>query len=111
MAEAPLQTALAAIWKKNQPQTRERLAVLQRAAKQLSTTGAIEDDLRADAATTAHKMAGSLGMFGLHSATEAARGIEHSLDKDGPLQPERLREQVDALTALLGPHLGDGAGS
>jgi HPt (histidine-containing phosphotransfer) domain-containing protein len=107
MAEIPMQAALATIWKKNLPQTRERLALLQRAAEQLSTTRTIEDDLRADATSTAHKMAGSLGMFGLHSATDAARAIEHSLDQDGLPQPERLQEQVSTLAAILGPHLGD----
>lgn len=106
-----MQAALAAIWKKNLPQTRERLALLQRAAEQLGTTHTIDDDLRADALSTAHKMAGSLGMFGLHSATEAARAIENSLDQGGLPQPERLQEQVSTLTTVLGPHLCDGAGS
>lgn len=103
-----MQAALAAIWKKNLPQTRERLALLQRASEQLSTTRTIDADLRAEALSTAHKMSGSLGMFGLHSATEAARAVEHSLDQEGLPQPERLQEQVSALAAILTPHLCDG---
>lgn len=107
MADVPMQAALAAIWKKNLQQTRDRLTLLQRAAEHLSTTRTLEEDLRANAVSTAHKMAGSLGMFGLHSATEAARAIEHSLDHEGLPQPERLQEQVDALAAILAPHLCD----
>jgi HPt (histidine-containing phosphotransfer) domain-containing protein len=107
MDAIPMQAALAAIWKKNLPQTRDRLALLQRAAEQLSTTRTVDDDLRAEAIATAHKMAGSLGMFGLHNATEAARAIEHSLGQDGLPQPERLQEQVNALAEVLGPDLFD----
>ncbi len=102
-----MQAALAAIWKKNLHQTRDRLTLLQRAADHLSTTRTLEEDLRGEAVSTAHKMAGSLGMFGLHSATEAARAVEQSLDHNGLPQPERLQEQVDALTAILAPHLSD----
>lgn len=111
MTEVPMQAALAAIWKKNLPQTRERLALLKRAAEQLSTTRTIDDDLRADALSTAHKMAGSLGMFGLHSATETARAVEHILDHEGLPQPERLQEQVNALAAVLASHLSEETGS
>lgn len=106
-----MQAALDAIWKKNLPQTRERLALLKRAAEQLSTTRTMDDDLRADALSTAHKMAGSLGMFGLHSATETARAVEHILDHEGLPQPERLQEQVNALAAVLASHLSEETGS
>ncbi|MEG9433791.1 Hpt domain-containing protein [Terriglobus sp. ADX1] len=110
MTEVPMQAALDAIWKKNLPQTRERLALLQRAAEQLSTTRTMDDDLRAHALSTAHKMAGSLGMFGLHSATETARAVEHTLDHEGLPQPERLQEQVNALAAVLASHLSEETG-
>lgn len=102
-----MQAALAAIWKKNLSQTRDRMNLLQRASEELSTTRTMDEALRADAVSTAHKMAGSLGMFGLHNATEAARAIEHTLDQEGLPQPERLREQVGALAAILAQHLSD----
>ena len=105
MTDIPMQAALAAIWKKSLPQVQERLELLQRAAEELSTTRTIDGELRAEAASVAHKLAGSLGMFGLHSGTEAARAIEQSLDQDGLPQPERLQEQVDLLARILEPHL------
>ncbi len=105
MADVPMQAALAAIWKKNLPQTRERLALLQRAAEELASTRTIDADLRSEATSVAHKMAGSFGMFGLHSATEAARAIEQTLEHDGLPQPERLQEQVDALADILRLHI------
>ena len=107
MADIPMQAALAAIWKKSQPQMRERLAILQRAADELATTRTLDSELHAEAASIAHKFAGSLGMFGLHSGTDAARALEQSLDQDGLPQPERLQEQVNALAQVLAPHLVD----
>lgn len=97
--------ALVAIWKKNLPQVRERLAVLQRAADELATTRTLDAELRKEATSLAHKMAGSLGMFGLHSGTDAARGIEQLLEQDGLPQPEHLQQQVDALARAVAPHL------
>ncbi len=105
MADIPMQAALAAIWKKNLPQVRERLTVLQRAADELATTRTLDTGLRKEATSLAHKMAGSLGMFGLHGGTDAARAIEQLLEQDGLPQPERLQEQVDALAQAIAPHL------
>ncbi len=102
-----MQATLAAIWKKNLPQVRERLAVLQRAADELATTRTLDADLHNEAASLAHKMAGSLGMFGLHSGTDAARAVEQSLTQDGLPQPERLQQQVEALAHALAPHVID----
>lgn len=107
MSVPPLDAAIAAVWTKNLPQTRKRLEVLQRAADDLATSRTIDDDLRAEALDVAHKLAGSLGMFGMHDATEAARSIEHNLQQDGLPQPERLQEQVAALHSALAAHLED----
>jgi HPt (histidine-containing phosphotransfer) domain-containing protein len=107
MAAVEMQAAIAAIWQKGLPKTRERLALLQNAAEDLSTSRTIDGEQRADAISAAHTLAGSLGMFGLHAATEHARAIEQTLDHDGLPQPERLEEQVAALMAALQPSLGD----
>ncbi|MEK6397656.1 MAG: Hpt domain-containing protein [Terriglobus sp.] len=107
MTDAPMQAALVAIWKKNLPQVRERLAVLQRAANELTSTRTLDDDLRKEALALAHKLAGSLGMFGIHSGTAAARAIDQTLEQDGLPQPERLQEYVDALALALAPHLSN----
>ena len=105
--EVPMDAAIGAVWKKNLPVTRERLALLQTAADDLARSRTIDDDERAEALSIAHKFAGSLGMFGMHEATEVARAMEQNLLQDGLPQPERLQEQVAALQTLLAPHLAE----
>ncbi len=99
-AGSPL-AAIAAIWQRQVPQTRERLQVLRKAANTLSQTRTIEPDLRAEALDIAHKLAGSLGMFGYADATDHARAVEHELQHTGLPQPERLEQHVTALEASL----------
>ena len=95
------QAAIAAIWHKQLPQTRERLHVLAQAAGELSTSRTIEPELCAEALDVAHKLAGSLGMFGYTEATGHARLIEETLDHPGLPQPERLQQHVDDLHKSL----------
>ena len=99
-AATPL-AAIAAIWQRQVPQTRERLLVLRKAADSLTETRTIEPDLRAEALDIAHKLAGSLGMFGYGSSTEHARAVEQELQHIGLPQPERLDQHVSALEASL----------
>ena len=103
--DVPMGAAIGVVWTKNLDVTRERLTLLQTAADDLARSRTIDDDERAEALSIAHKFAGSLGMFGLHAATDVARAIEQNLEQDGLPQPERLQEQVAALQALLAPHL------
>jgi len=100
-----LQAAIAAVWQKSIPQSRARLALLQKAADDLSSTRTIDPEQRAEALDVAHKLAGSLGMFGFTDATEHARAIEMTLDHGGLPQPERLQEQVTALVTCMQPRL------
>ncbi len=93
--------ALQAIWQRNLPQTRERVALLQRAAAQLSQTRTLDADVHAEALAIAHKLAGSLGMFGFAAGTEHARAVEAELSHPGLPQPERLQAYTDALAASL----------
>jgi HPt (histidine-containing phosphotransfer) domain-containing protein len=66
---------LAQIWQRNQMQVRDRIAVLEQAAK-AAAEDALNASLRADATSIAHKLAGSLGMFGFKEGTRLAREIE-----------------------------------
>jgi HPt (histidine-containing phosphotransfer) domain-containing protein len=100
-----MQASIAAIWQRSLPRTRDQLALLRRAADELSSTRTIDPDLRAQALAVAHKLAGSLGTFGFAEGTEHARAIEVTLDHDGLPQPERLEEQVSALESSLAAHL------
>lgn len=99
-AGSPL-AAIAAIWQRQVPQTRQRLHVLRKAADMLSETRTLEPDLRAEALDIAHKLAGSLGMFGYSDATEHARAVEQELEHSGLPQPERLEHHVAELEASL----------
>jgi len=92
---------IAAIWVQNRPAFRDRLDFLDRTADELTETRTLDPDLRAEATSISHKLAGSLGMFGYTEASEIARRIELGLEKPGLPQPERLRKDVDALKVSL----------
>ena len=97
------EAAIAAIWRKQIPQTRERLLLLTRAADELSETRTLDPKLRAEAVSVAHNLAGSLGMFGYQAGTEHARLVQHELERSGLPQPERLQKHVINLqTSLTG---------
>ncbi len=83
------------------PQTRERVTLLQQTADRVSATRSIDPEDRAAALDVAHKLAGSLGMYGFMEATEHARLIEQTLDVTGLPQPERLQKHVDDLALSL----------
>ncbi len=101
MSTGPTNPAIAAIWQRQLSQTRERIALLRKAADQVTSTRTLDPALHTEARDTAHKLAGSLGMFGFHEATDHARAIEEELDRPGLPQPERLDEHVTALEAAL----------
>lgn len=101
MSADPPFAAIAAIWRRQVPQTRERLHLLRHAADTLSETRTIDPELRSEALDIAHKLAGSLGMFGYGDATDHARAIELELRHTGLPQPERLEQHVSALEASL----------
>jgi HPt (histidine-containing phosphotransfer) domain-containing protein len=91
----PQQTAtqkmIAALWQRNLPQALERLALLDQAA-----AGPLTPELQQQAAATAHKLAGSLGMFGFHEGTLLARELEQQLESS---TPDPI--QLSALSARL----------
>jgi HPt (histidine-containing phosphotransfer) domain-containing protein len=74
------QQKLMAIWERNRPQVMERLALLERAAE----AHPLSDQLREEAVAIAHKLAGSLGMFGFAEGTRLARSIEYHLEAIHP---------------------------
>ncbi len=77
---------LAVVWTKNRDLLLHRLESIDTFCRKLPAS-AEDQALRADAAGDAHKLAGSLGMFGLAEGTKRAREIEHHLNDD---TPERL---------------------
>ncbi len=86
---------LAQIWQRNQLQVLDRIIVLERAA-QAAEGNVLQPSLRADAISIAHKLAGSLGMFGFKEGTRLAREIECALGSQGEKD-----HTLSALTADL----------
>lgn len=94
------QQILASIWQRNLPVVRKRLSALNAAAAE-----AAHDQLsvasRKEAADIAHKLAGSLGMFGYPRGTEIAQELELLLETDGPVPGARFIELTSQLTQTL----------
>ena len=95
-AAAQTEQLLASLWTRNLPMLKDRLDLLDRAAE-TAKSASLTAPLRRDAAMTAHKLAGSLGMFGYTQGTELARKLELILDEPANPDPNRLR----ALSADL----------
>jgi HPt (histidine-containing phosphotransfer) domain-containing protein len=92
---------LAAIWQRSQAQIGERLALLDCAACALAS-GTLSCELREEAHSTAHKLAGLLGTFGFPEGTDLAREIEADFaSEDGG--SNRLGSRVEVLRKLLFP--------
>jgi HPt (histidine-containing phosphotransfer) domain-containing protein len=92
---------LAAIWQRNRALVEERLALLDRAAS-AAVAGALSDSLRQEAGGTAHKLAGSLGMYGYDEGTHIARQMEVLLGESAP-DAARLGDLVVALRRAILP--------
>jgi HPt (histidine-containing phosphotransfer) domain-containing protein len=103
MSEAEDKTAalLATLWVKNLPIVEERLGTLERAAA-AAVSGGLSDELRGEAAQTAHKLAGALGMYGYDEGTRIARELEALLSSEGP-DAARLGELVRELRKAVFP--------
>jgi HPt (histidine-containing phosphotransfer) domain-containing protein len=74
---------LAALWLRNRPLIEERLALLGRAAA-AAAAGTLSEEQCDEASHTAHKLAGSLGMYGYDEGTRIAREMEVLLGTDAP---------------------------
>ena len=92
---------LAKLWVKIQPIVEERLAVLDHASA-AAGQGRLPDELRVEARNNAHKLAGSLGMYGFDEGTRVARELEQMLDAGAP-DPARLGGLVAELRAAVVP--------
>ncbi len=102
-AEAEVAAVLVKVWSRRRAGVLEQVALLEGAAGDLGR-GTLTDAERYAAAGAAHKLAGSLGMFGLADGSVRAREAELLLRADG--QPDatdapRLRELVAALRAQV----------
>lgn len=100
-AADPMRKLLAGLWEKNLPVLRERLALLE-AAVHAAQAGTLTPEQGHEAASTAHKLAGSLGMFGYPKGTELARVLEQRFVAEEKMQVRGLSTTVAALRRELG---------
>jgi HPt (histidine-containing phosphotransfer) domain-containing protein len=91
--------SLEVLWKKYLPTMLSRVESLSSAVKALEDRN-LKSDLRMQAAQEAHKLAGSLGTFGLQSASEEALAIESLLAKAAPIQNKQAMELEQRLKRL-----------
>jgi HPt (histidine-containing phosphotransfer) domain-containing protein len=93
------------LWERNLPIIHARLNLLDEAAN----AEPLPDKLRIDAMNVAHKLAGSLGMFGFTEGTRLARQLELALDVPAPdsahvaLLARQLREELFPTTSPTAP--------
>jgi len=76
--------ALNRLWTKFLPDIRQRVTTLEEAA-QAAAAGSLSKEQRQSAHAAAHKLAGTLGMFGLDRGTDLARQAELEFAEETPL--------------------------
>jgi HPt (histidine-containing phosphotransfer) domain-containing protein len=98
LAAADLASAVR-VWTQFRGLIFERLEAVEKAVTAIQQT-ALTPDVRQKGALEAHRLAGSLGMFGLGAASRVAREIEQLLAENvvgAPDTPPRLAELAGAL--------------
>jgi HPt (histidine-containing phosphotransfer) domain-containing protein len=94
-----LQGRLAELWNQVRPLMLNRLAVLDQASA-TALEGSLPNALRLQAKKEAHKLAGSLGIFGLAAGSRMARELEQRLQRGDALSEAEAR-RLSELTAAL----------
>jgi DNA-binding response OmpR family regulator len=92
------------LWPESRDEARDRLNILEEEMAAAMTAGELSEHGQGRAVAEAHRLAGSLGMFGLADGSGLAREIEALLRGDTPLVEaprvadlvRRLRAEVDA---------------
>jgi len=97
--EPAIADAMNQLWVRFLPQMQARVSTLEAAAAAL-TSGALTDELREQAGSEAHKLAGVLGTFGLHEGTELAREAENAY-KDEPHPTPNMADRLTRIAARL----------
>jgi HPt (histidine-containing phosphotransfer) domain-containing protein len=99
----PIDDLLIQLWQKNLPTIRQRLDLMDKFGS-AAVSGSLEEHTRLEALSIAHKLAGSLGMYGYQQGTEVAAKIERILKFPTPEKLVTLR----ALAADLRKSLASG---
>jgi HPt (histidine-containing phosphotransfer) domain-containing protein len=81
--DTKINNVLAELWKKNLPTVQERLDLLDKFGN-AAASGKLDEPTRIEALNIAHKLAGSLGMYGYQQGTEVASKMERILKSPTP---------------------------
>jgi HPt (histidine-containing phosphotransfer) domain-containing protein len=100
--DGQIDTLLADLWQRQLPLLEARLTLLDRTAAEASS-GVLLEESRVEAFSVAHKLSGSLGMFGYHRGTEVARAMEHILKAPTPETLRSLGSLAKSLREALHP--------
>jgi HPt (histidine-containing phosphotransfer) domain-containing protein len=106
---AKIAARLDEIWRRSRPTVLERMTVLRSACEALALNLA-DADARTHGREAAHKLSGTLGVFGLPQGTQLASSIEDLLLASDLLTREdlaSLRNQIAKLDALIATRLDD----
>jgi HPt (histidine-containing phosphotransfer) domain-containing protein len=98
--DAKIDNVLAQLWQKNLPTIHERLDLLDKFGATASS-GKIDEASRVEALSIAHKLAGSLGMYGYQQGTEVASKMERILKSPTPEALATLRSLAAELRKSL----------
>ncbi|MDJ1185189.1 response regulator [Roseofilum casamattae] len=103
LVQQETQAAIAQIWESFQGTIRERLQILDGAIAALEQNS-LSEEQREEGRSVAHKLVGSLGMFGFPQGSQMARAMEDLLVSDGWQDTaEELRSRFTELQTLLFP--------
>jgi HPt (histidine-containing phosphotransfer) domain-containing protein len=97
-----INNVLAELWKKNLPTVYERLDLLDKFGT-AAASGKLDEPTRIEALNIAHKLAGSLGMYGYQQGTEVASKMERILKSPTPETLLTLRALAADLRKSLAP--------
>jgi DNA-binding response OmpR family regulator len=96
-----VQTQITKTWEKHQTHVIGQITLLEQASQAL-TLGQLDSDLQRQAGQTAHKLAGSLGIFGMQQGTELARQLELLFHADLMSQSAQSQSaQTDAIAKTV----------
>lgn len=101
--ESVISQTLDRMWTKFLPDVRERVVVLDEAAK-AAVNGVLNDSIRTGAQSAAHKLAGTLGTFGLAHGTDLARELELLYASNDGLEgakAQRLATLASEIKAII----------
>lgn len=98
--EADVRAALERVWRSSRSETFSRLAMLEHFLDQLRS-GTVEQNALSNALSAAHRLSGSLGMFGMEKGSSCSAEIEALLCQQTDSNIAVIAELVGRLRTLI----------